>query len=260
MNSSLLKGKKILIVDDYQINIKVISNLVEDVGAIPLSASNGQECVEIVKRQHVDIILMDYHMPVMNGIEATKAVRALPHGKKIIIIGISGSDTVNETETSYQSGMNLVVDKLALNDEKLIEISEQFLSNIPSLPEQKADSKHISYQTNLVMDYDKALKAFKNDDKLLFSIIEDFNRIIHSQLVLMKQAFNKSDFGYIQMEAHGIKGSAENLCALPLSEAAKLLEITCKQHADNETIKSLLEDLDDKIDSFEKFIQNKNIS
>jgi two-component system sensor histidine kinase/response regulator len=266
MEPSLLQNKIILIVDDYQINTELLSLFVEDAGAIPLTASNGKECIDTITNQHVDMILMDSNMPVMNGIDATKAIRSLPQGKDIVIIGISGSDEGNDDELCLQAGMNLTAAKLLLNCEKLNEISELFFGSatISTKPHEAVEStiKQSSCEiadsntAPLIINYDKALKEFEDDKELLNTLIEDFNRIIHSQLLLMQQALENSDFETIQRESHGIKGGAANLCALPLSDAAKLLETACKQHSEKENIKQLLDKFVCELNAFDLFTKS----
>lgn len=269
MEPSVLQNKIILIVDDYEINTELLSLFVEEVGAIPLTAFNGKECIDIITKQHVDMILMDTNMPVMNGIDATKAVRSLPQGKDMVIIGISGSSEGEDNEICTKAGMNLVAAKLLLNCQRLDEIGRLFfgVSTDSQKPYMAAEFsikqsgfKKSDNDINMpIMDYDKALKEFENDKDLLISLIKDFSSKIQSQLLLMQQAFLNSDFECIQIESHGIKGGAANLCALPLSNAAKSLEHACKHHAEKETIESLLGELACVADSFDEFVKTKAV-
>jgi HPt (histidine-containing phosphotransfer) domain-containing protein len=160
--------------------------------------------------------------------------------------------------------MNLVVEKLTLNCEKLIEITEPFFNKVHCPEEQdhfmaemntSLSDKKTYYNDLIMMDYEKALREFEYDDELLLSLIEDFNKNIHSQLILMKKAFDIKDYHCIQSESHGIKGGAGNLCAMPLAEAAKSLEKACKQSADDEIIFGLLENLETDINLFDEYVR-----
>jgi CheY-like chemotaxis protein/HPt (histidine-containing phosphotransfer) domain-containing protein len=269
MELSVLQNKIILIVDDYKINTELLSLFVEDAGAIPLTAFNGKECIDTITKQHVDMILMDTKMPVMNGIDATQTVRSLPQGKDIVIIGISGSNEVEDNEICLKAGMNLVSAKLMLNCQKLKEIGALFFGATTDSQKSHLPAKSSIRQSGFekpdnkidqpVMDYDKALKEFENDNDLLSLLIKDFNRIIQSQLLLMQEALLTSDFECIQRESHGIKGGAANLCAMPLSNAATSLEAACKYHAEKEIIESLLGELACTIDSFDEFVKTKQL-
>lgn len=270
MDTSILTGKKILIVDDYAINSELLSFFVADAGAIPLTAANGQECLAIVATEKIDMILMDSNMPVMNGIEATRAIRALPEGNTVVIVGISVYDDEEEANLCLQAGMNALSPKLTLNDEKLIEIGNLFFKpsepqqSVPPAPPAAATTKEQSRpadtyggEPGVVMEFEKALGEFENDRELLESLIRDFNRIIHEQFVSMQTAFDNSDTVSIQREAHGIKGGAANLCARPLSAAALSVEYACRQQKDNATISATLHDLGQCIDSFDRYVQER---
>jgi two-component system, sensor histidine kinase and response regulator len=269
MEPSVLQNKIILIVDDYEINTELLSLFVEEAGAVPLTASNGKECIETITKQHVDMILMDTNMPVMNGIDATKAIRSLPQGKEIVIIGISGGNEGGDNEICIDAGMNLVSAKLLLNCQKLDEIGRLFFGESTDSQKSYLAAKFLINQSDFkksdnninmpIMDYDKALKEFENDNDLLRLLIKDFSIKIQSQLLLMQQALLYSDFECIQIESHGIKGGAANLCALPLSNAAKSLEHACKHNAEKEIIESLLGELAYVIGSFDEFVKTKAV-
>jgi CheY-like chemotaxis protein len=265
MESIELKDRVILIVDDYVINTEMISLLVSDTGATPLTASNGRECIDIISKQPVDMIFMDQHMPVMDGLQATREIRSLPKGKNIPIIGISASEDDHERDQCIQAGMNMVVNKLTLNIEKISEIAERMILN--SNCSSEACINHDVGRDNMdsetpdvddeIMDYVKALMEFENDTELLNSLMSDFLKNTISQLNLMKNSITNHDFETIQRESHGIKGGAANLCAMPLSGAAKALEMACKKHESPDTIFKLLNELNQAVDRFGRYVNKK---
>ncbi|HAJ79929.1 MAG TPA: hypothetical protein DCO75_09165 [Fibrobacteres bacterium] len=266
MEKSILKDKVILIVDDVKINTEMLSLFVINAGAIPVTASDGPKSIEIVKKQHIDLILMDSNMPVMNGIEATKAIRALPQGENIIIVGIPGDDEKKDIDACLLAGMNMVTAKLALNQSRLNEIAELLYNNSGSRENLQSQTQEIhGAKTNCngtdfpTINYEKAIKEFENDKDLVDSLIVDFNKNIHSQHSAIKQALGKPDFEFIRMEAHSMKGGAANICAMPLSNAAKDLEASCKQtEPEKEKVSMLIDKLAGEIEEFDVFV-NKNI-
>lgn len=261
MESSVFKNKTVLIVDDYKINAELLSIIVEETGANIMIASNGEQCVEIVKQKHIDIILMDKNMPVMNGLVACRKIRCLQQGEDIIIVGITGSDDSEDAEACIKAGMNMVCGKLTLNIQKLYEIGNRFFGNGEKesltnanrsiqnpAPTERAGDNFV------VMDFDKALYEFENDRDLLYSLMKEFSRLCNSKLILMRKALEISDYTFIQNESHGIKGGAANLCAFPLSNAANSLEKACKQNANEDALQKLLDDLAYQLNSFEAFV------
>lgn len=85
-----MKELNILLVDDHQIIIDGLQALVNSVDGMRVigDANNGKEAVEILKILDVDVVLMDIDMPVMNGLDATKAIKAKPGKTKVIILSM----------------------------------------------------------------------------------------------------------------------------------------------------------------------------
>jgi CheY-like chemotaxis protein len=99
------EGKTLLIVEDTNTSQRYFNVALNKTGVKLLWANNGQEAVDMVqKHQEIDLILMDIHMPVMNGIDATMAIRKL-HPKIPIIIQ-SAFIMTGEEERSYVAGAN----------------------------------------------------------------------------------------------------------------------------------------------------------
>ena len=71
-----LQGVKILVVEDNAINRLIVSDILAASGAQVHVVENGLECIQTVKLETFDIILMDIHMPIMDGVEATKVIRS----------------------------------------------------------------------------------------------------------------------------------------------------------------------------------------
>ncbi len=86
---SAASSKKVLSVDDCPINRQLFSRLLQKDGIEVLEAENGAECIDIAKRHHPLVIIMDVMMPVMDGYEATRILRATPETATIPIIMVS---------------------------------------------------------------------------------------------------------------------------------------------------------------------------
>lgn len=109
-----LKGINILIVEDNQFNAVVAQEELEDAieGVTVEVAENGAIAVEKLRSSHFDIILMDVQMPVMNGYEATKAIRALNNDKAgTPIIAMTANVLKEEVDLCQQAGMNDFIGK-----------------------------------------------------------------------------------------------------------------------------------------------------
>lgn len=113
-NSELKQDTKILIVDDNSVNIFLSKILVKKIlpNAIIFEAVNGLDAVNKYSEQRPDIILMDVQMPVMNGYEATEAIRKLENiGFRTPIIGLTAGVLLGEKEKCIDAGMDEYVSK-----------------------------------------------------------------------------------------------------------------------------------------------------
>ena len=109
-----LKNKKVLLVEDNEMNREIAIEILEEAGLVVDTVEDGEFALEAIERNGTDcydFILMDIQMPVMDGYEATKAIRALPGGDKVIIIALSANAFEEDIQKSLSIGMNAHVAK-----------------------------------------------------------------------------------------------------------------------------------------------------
>ena len=111
-----LKDARILLVEDNDINIYVAQLILEDAGCIVTVAKNGQEALDAVAASPVGwfhAILMDVRMPVMDGVEATRRIRALERAdaKTVPIIAMTADAFTQEQKRTLDAGMNCHLSK-----------------------------------------------------------------------------------------------------------------------------------------------------
>lgn len=111
-----LKGKRILVVEDNEINRMIVASILKDLGCILTETSDGQEAVEAFTNSepfYYDLILMDIQMPVMNGYEATIAIRSRnrPDSSQVAIFAMTANVFREDVEKALDSGMNDVITK-----------------------------------------------------------------------------------------------------------------------------------------------------
>ena len=125
--SKINRRLSILLVDDDLINRLLARTLLEDAGHSVIEAENGQVAIEKAKSGFFDVILMDVHMPVMDGVLSTRIIReGSTKGKQVPIIGLTASVMNDEKDLYLKAGMNAVVEKPILM-EKLMKTIQQLL-------------------------------------------------------------------------------------------------------------------------------------
>ena len=100
---------KILVVEDSKVNQMLIEMILAKFGITPTIANDGQEAIDYLSVNNVDIVFMDCRMPVVDGFEATSLLRAKGYTKPII--ALTASTTSVETEQCYQCGMDEIINK-----------------------------------------------------------------------------------------------------------------------------------------------------
>ena len=123
-----LKGRKILLVEDNELNREIATDILEEQELIVETAEDGRAAVEMMRQKgpaYYDCILMDIQMPYMNGYEATKAIRGMYPNERIPIIALSANAFEEDKVKSLDAGMNAHLAK-PIDVSKLIKtLSEQ---------------------------------------------------------------------------------------------------------------------------------------
>lgn len=105
-NCQPIHGKKILLVEDNEINQLVAASILDGLGMHVDVAENGRIAVEMVKQNHYDLIFMDLQMPIMDGFEATKLIRKTYDSEQLPIIAMTAAAMEKDRSQSSQAGMN----------------------------------------------------------------------------------------------------------------------------------------------------------
>lgn len=240
-----LRGSRILVAEDNKINQMVVSGFLEDLGVVVEIAHNGAEAVEAVSKKNYDLILMDIQMPVMDGFEATKRIRATAGYERVPILALSAAVLQKDKELTTSVGMNGHMRKPIEKDE-LIETLIQWMSPkgltdefIPAAQKKSVSLSEIYPIEGIDM---KELINRIGDDRakmkryLLYFC--DTYRDVKSEIELMP--IQSQEF---KNKIHTLKGAAGNLSITRVYELALCIEET----TDLDELKSLLEDLDRSI-------------
>jgi CheY-like chemotaxis protein len=103
-----IEGKRILLVEDNKLNQLVAKKVLQKFKVEIALAENGKQAVDMVQDKNYDLILMDIHMPIMDGLEATRSIRALddPYFQQIPIVALSADAYSEKVQATAESGMN----------------------------------------------------------------------------------------------------------------------------------------------------------
>ena len=206
----------ILVGEDNPTNQKVIRTILEYAGHIPDIVDNGNEVLDAIEEKKYDLIILDMHMPEMDGIEAAKALRFMQiAGEHLPIIMLTADATIDAIRACEDAGIDIYLTKPIQ--------SEKLLSTIASLSPRKQKTSRPHTSVNLqTLDYeglDKLASLSKSADfmnSLIISFLEDTEKLINQ----IDQAIEQENFSIVQEHSHAIKGSARSIGAVSLAQVA----------------------------------------
>ena len=122
MSDQSNKVKHVLVAEDNQVNQLVARKILEKLGCTCEIAVNGVECLRLLEEQTFDLVLMDCMMPEMDGLEATRQIRASgANYASIPIVAFTANDIADELQKCLDAGMNDYMSK-PVNIERLTEV------------------------------------------------------------------------------------------------------------------------------------------
>ena len=123
-----LNGIKILVAEDDAFNQKIIEKVLNRLGASHIVlANNGSEALSTLEQEDFDLVLMDIHMPIMNGYEATTKIRELPNYANLPVIALSASSTDEDIQRCLEAGMTDFIGK-PVNTNTLLSTIKKYLN------------------------------------------------------------------------------------------------------------------------------------
>jgi CheY-like chemotaxis protein len=120
---ALLAGKRVLLVEDNEINRELALELLGDAGLVVSVAADGREAIDALGREAFDLVLMDCQMPLMDGYQATRAIRADPRWPGLPIVAMTANAMAGDRELALAAGMNDHIAKPIVLDEMFATIA-----------------------------------------------------------------------------------------------------------------------------------------
>ncbi|WP_428738400.1 cache domain-containing protein [Sulfurimonas sp.] len=240
-----LKGSSILLVEDNQINQGIVSELLKESGIVLEIANNGKEAFEMfVKNSSFELILMDIQMPIMDGYEATKAIRKTD--KDIPIIALSADTKPQDIQKTKDVGMNDYLNK-PIEVERLYKIILQYVSkkSTISLSQNNSTDDLFELPSFNSIDTQEGLRHLAGNKSIYLKLLNNFkNDFKDIDLHLL----NDED---LKIFSHTLKGLSGNIGATNLHLVTQKLDETLDKNLFEEFYKELnivIDELNEKLE------------
>ncbi len=243
LRAAPLQGTRILLAEDNRLNQIVAAHLLERLGLEVAVVETGQEAVQALQTHapdHFTAVLMDLHMPEMDGLEATRRVRALPALSRLPVIAMTAAAMHEDRANCLAAGMTDHIAKPIMPGQ-LVDALLKCLGHAPSMSHPLANHtpeppmpREESY---LGLDLRALLLRLHGNERLAWALLQDFSENTLTCGEQMAQLMATGDLQGAMRVAHDIKGCSANLGIMALSAAASLLEASLRTgHRDMEAL------------------------
>lgn len=210
---------RVLVAEDNPVNQLVAERILISFGCTVVKVSNGQEAVEAVVREPFDLVLMDVQMPEMDGMEATRLIRAMPDQRASLpIVAMTAHAMKGDRERFLASGMDHYISKPFHKDElyflvKSLGVSTGRGSGAVATPIPKSG-----------ISLEGLLKAMGGDETLLRGACDLFGELTPGLLAELGEALKNSCGADAERLARNLKASLDSVGAREASELVTILE------------------------------------
>jgi PAS domain S-box-containing protein len=228
-----IRGARVLLVDDNEINQQVAQEILAGAGVQVSLADNGQEAVNAVIEGEYDAVLMDIQMPVMDGYEATQQIRNSESGiRNIPIIAMTAHAMAGDREKCLAAGMNDHVTKPIDPDQLFSTLAKyvQPAEHREETPQPEIEKPRMDVAQELLPDslpgFDLAagLERLQGNRRLYRKLLLDFATKYSGVTAEIHEALVAEDLDLAHSLVHNLKGLAGNLSAMDLLEATVEME------------------------------------
>lgn len=253
VDTNILTGKKILIVDDNDMNRLVAITILNSYGAVTSEAINGKEAVDLLKTNYYDLVLMDIQMPVMDGMEAARVIRK-EISPSLPLIALTANAIKGDNEKCMEAGMNDYLSK-PFKEEHLLKVVAEWLGKKVIL--HGVEKKEENSDTQALYDLSKLVMISRGDKKFIKKMIGLFIDQVPMGISEIKSAYTASDFSKIKSIAHRIKPSIDNMGILSIKNEIREIESLAAENKSNSNMYELIQTVDKVINQVVDLLKNE---
>jgi signal transduction histidine kinase/CheY-like chemotaxis protein len=227
IDRSTLNGARILLVEDNEINREVALELLTAQGITVVTATDGHEALEVLERESFDAVLMDCQMPVMDGFEATRALRERPALRDLPVIAMTANAMIGDRERTLAAGMNDHIAKPIDIDETFATLVKWVAPRKQTAPSTEANRAAADFRSLPGVDVAAALAQMGSNESLYARTLRRFLDAERDFVAGFTSTRAAGDMAAARRMAHDLQSVAGTLGMNGLRQAALTLEQAC---------------------------------
>ncbi|MEC5161866.1 two-component system, sensor histidine kinase and response regulator [Janthinobacterium sp. CG_23.3] len=224
-----LKHARILLVEDNTFNQQIALEMLEEAGASVCLANNGVEALDLLRQAEFDCVLMDVQMPLMDGLEATRRIRADPATAGMRVLAMTATATSEDRVRCVEAGMDDFISKPIQPGMMYQTIANWLPEREPAAPAPARPARAPAFKTTLagdprVIDLSILAKLLGYNPQKVRKFAFKFLQTTQEGFADMEAALARGDVQQVRELGHRIKSSARTVGALGLADLCQNLE------------------------------------
>lgn len=199
------KGKRILLVEDNEINQVVEAELLTSLGLSVTIAKSGQEAIKLFRKGKFNVVFMDIRMSGMDGYQATKEIRKLKEGKSTYIIALTADAISSSVKRAKEAGMDDFITK-PLNLEHIIRILRKYFENDKIELTNEQEREIIREYDSKYLKASSVIRNLNGNEKLYFELLESFMKKHKDEIKKFKNFLERKNYSNMKEQLHMLKG------------------------------------------------------
>jgi len=250
-----LRGKRVLVADDEPYNRMLVETILSKWEVQADFAEHGQQAMDLMHTADYDFILMDFQMPVMDGLSAIREIRERSHWDHIPIVGLTATSLPSEIEKGMMLGMNAHL----LKPFKAYELYNLMTSLLKvttvtdhaekiAISQAKHPTKEVEIVNSRPYDLQELFELGNNESAFVKRMLQLFATNTRSHLSAMRKAANESDWQSVGATAHKIIPPTRHLGMVDLVSKLKSIELDAQADKSLDTIAERVREVGEELD------------